>query len=203
MLDQMEKERIIQYYCKDNCKKLNQLCHSLFRKMGGISQMDHDDLYDIGSDVLLDTLSRYEEGRGINFNTFLMGNITKKYCTYMRDQLTDKRADIEKYTDPQTGKVTRRKIQDIRLNAISEDNDEEYGTNIPSAFDIFQELDYFYIDKIELYMNRLSRLQIRIVNLLAEGYKGDEIRDLLGISSKVYAENLKAIRSYENVKLLY
>lgn len=202
-MEQIEKERILQDYCKDNCKKLNQLCHSLFCKIGGISQMDYDDLYDIGSDVLIDALARYESDRGINFNVFLMNNIKKKYCTYIRDSLTDKRAYTEKYEDPCTGKVRRRKIQDVRLDAAWENDSEEYGAGIPSDFDIFHEMDCFHIDKIEIYMSKLSRLQVKIVNLLAAGYRAEEIKNVLHITSKTYAENMKAIRSYENVRVLY
>lgn len=55
----------------------------------------------------------------------------------------------------------------------------------------------------EQYISRLSNLQVSILNLLIDGYKPIEIREILEISSKQYEDNLHIMRSYENVKILF
>ena len=60
-----------------------------------------------------------------------------------------------------------------------------------------------YRDRVKEYIARLSNQQIAILNLLIDGYKPNEIQRILEISSEKYAENLKTIRSYENVKILF
>lgn len=79
---------------------------------------------------------------------------------------------------------------------------------VASDFDTFEEVvrrqekDQFQ-DKVQTYVSRLSKQQIRILNMLMDGYKSGEIRQILKISSTEYTENLRIMRSYENVKILF
>ena len=79
---------------------------------------------------------------------------------------------------------------------------------IPSDFDTFEEVtrqqeNGQYRDKIQRYISRLSNQQVNILNLLIDGYRPGEIREILEISPKEYADNLQTMRSYENVKILF
>ncbi len=56
-------------------------------------------------------------------------------------------------------------------------------------------------DTFEEASGKLSNQQVNILNLLVDGYKPNEIRQILEISPKKYAENLKTMRSYENIKI--
>lgn len=58
-------------------------------------------------------------------------------------------------------------------------------------------------DKVRQYLSRLSNRQVNILNLLIDGYKPNEIRRILDISAKEYADNMQIMRSYENVKILF
>ena len=77
-----------------------------------------------------------------------------------------------------------------------------------SDFDTFEEVvrrqekDQFQ-DKVQKYISKLSKQQIRILNMLMDGYKASEIRKTLKISSTEYTENLRIMRSYENIKILF
>ena len=97
----------------------------------------------------------------------------------------------------------------VSLDAASE-NDEEYSLMdcVASDFDTFEEVvrrqekDQFQ-DKVQKYVSRLSKQQIRILNMLMDGYKAKEIQQTLNISSKEYVKELHIMRSYENVKILF
>ena len=79
---------------------------------------------------------------------------------------------------------------------------------LSSDFDTFEEAtkrqgNEQYQDKVQQYISRLSNEQVNILNLLIDGYKVKEICRILEISEKSYEENLKTMRSYENVKILF
>ena len=75
---------------------------------------------------------------------------------------------------------------------------------IRSKFDTFEEACGNNIEgtKIEKYLKKLSINQRRIVKMLSDGYKANEIKELLHMNNKEYSENLAAIQAYENVKIL-
>ena len=60
-----------------------------------------------------------------------------------------------------------------------------------------------YTDKAQEYISKLSNQQVNILNLLMDGYKPIEIREILGISTKEYTDNLQIMRAFENVKILF
>lgn len=97
----------------------------------------------------------------------------------------------------------------ISLDAV---NDEEEKCSlidfIASDFDTFDEVikrqgNKQYQDKIQSYISRLSNRQINILNYLVDGYKPIEIQRIFCISSTEYSDDLKIMRSYENIKILF
>ena len=79
---------------------------------------------------------------------------------------------------------------------------------LPSDFETFEEAakrqeSGKYQDKVERYISRLSNCQVNILNLLIDGYKPNEVQRLLEISPTEYADNMQAMRSYENIKILF
>ena len=54
-----------------------------------------------------------------------------------------------------------------------------------------------------MYISKLSNRQVSILNLLVDGYKPNEIREALEISSREYADDMQIMRSYENIKILF
>lgn len=57
--------------------------------------------------------------------------------------------------------------------------------------------------KIEAYLGRLSKRQRKIVKLLMASYEAKEIRNILHITQKEYADAMLGIRSYENISILF
>ena len=79
---------------------------------------------------------------------------------------------------------------------------------IPSDFDTFEEVikrqeREQYQDKVQQYISKLSRQQINILNLLMDGYQAHEIRRILNISERQYTDDMRAIKYYENIKILF
>lgn len=183
-------EVILEEYCSNEMRKLKQLCYPILIQIGGISEKDYDDFYSIALDALADSALRYDETKKCQFNTFLIGNIKRKFNTEVRDRNRNKR-------------IPAKKIQS--LDCLISDDGIPLSEIIPSDFDIFEEVcihNEWKESKIEKYLSKLSIIQRKIVSLLSDGYKAKEIRELLHMSEKEYSQNLAAIQAYENVREL-
>lgn len=183
---------ILDTYYADNAKKLHKVVDKILSKFGGLSNKDMDDFYSIANEVFADIMRKYDESQ--SFDGFLYSCLSNKIKTEITKRNCEKR------------KADRMAIS---FNAA---NDSGEGCClldfISSDFDTFEEVAKRqkggeYRDKVQQYISKLSNLQVSILNLLIDGYKPNEIQLILEISSKEYAEDLKNIRSYENVKFLF
>lgn len=185
----MDQEAILNFYCDNEMRELKKICYPIFKQIGGISQSDYDDLYSIALDTLVYSVFRFDESKKCKFLTYLIGNLNRKYDTYIRDRNRLKRIPskmIESFSD-----------------LVTEDG-MELSETIPSGFDTFEEAfgTNFEGTYIEEYLRRLSIKQREIVNLLFNGYKPKEIREKLHMRDKEYKEHFCIISAYENIRIL-
>lgn len=180
---------ILEDYCGNEMKKLKAICYPMLIKIGGISQMDYDDFYDIAMGVLQDSISKYEETRNCQFKTFLTRNIDRKFKTEIRDRNRKKR-------------IPAKKIESLSVS-VGEDG-LELIEKIPSNFDVHEEAfgNDFKGTRVEKYLKQLSSNQRKIVLFLYKEYKPTEIKKALHMSDKEYQSNLTTIQAYENVRVL-
>lgn len=174
-------------------KLLKRISQSIFMKFNEpLSYSDYDDFYSIANMTLWQAYNSYKPDMGIKFEGFLRTCLKNKFKTELTHRHRHKRI-VNQFA--------------VSLDSESED-DCSLSDIIPSDFDTFEEAvnkqgkDQFQ-DKVQKYISMLSKLQIKILNLLMEGYKPNEIQQTLKISSTEYAENMRIMRSYENVKMLF
>lgn len=179
-------------YYADNAKKLHRTVDKILFKFGGLSDKDLDDFYSLANEVFVDVMRRYDESQ--SFDGFLYSCLTNKIKTEMTRRNREKRKADRMCTS---------------LDAAI-DNDEECSLLdfLASDFDTFEEVIKTqecgqYQDKIQMYISRLSNRQISILNLLVDGFKPNEIREMLEISPREYADDMLIMRCYENVKILF
>lgn len=173
---------------------LKKISKSIFLRLGEpLTEADYDDFYSIANMTLWQVYNSYDISKGANFNTYLCNCLKKKFKTEIRDRHRGKRVINQLAT------------------SLDATNDSEEGCTIsdfiPSDFDTFEEVvknnNEQFQDKVQQYISKLSNQQINILNLLIDGYKPKDIRQILEISSTEYAENMKIMRSFENVKILF
>jgi len=183
---------ILDAYYADNAKKLHKIVDRILSKFGGLSGKDMDDFYSLANEAFTDVLKRYDYVQP--FDGFLYSCLSNKIMS----EIT--RGNREKRKSDRMA---------VSLDATNGDDEECSMLDfIPSDFDTFEEAsgkweNGMYHDKVQQYLSRLSNKQVNILNLLIDGYKPNEIRQMLGISPKEYADNLQIMRSYENVKILF
>ena len=183
---------ILNAYYADNATKLHRVVDRILFKFGGLSYKDTDDFYSLANEVFADVMKRYDYEQ--SFDGFLYSCLSNKIMSEITKRNREKR------------KADRLSIS---LNATN-DNGEEYSLldSIASDFDTFEEASKRqengqYCNKVQQYISKLSNRQINILNLLIDGYKPNEIRQILKMSSKEYTDSMQIMRSYENVKVLF
>ena len=183
---------ILDTYYADNAKKLHKVVDRILSKFGGLSDKDMDDFYSLANEVFADIMKKYDDSQ--SFDGFLYSCLSNKIMTEITKRNREKR------------KADRMAIS---LDATNESGEDCCLLDfIPSDFDTFEEVAKRqgrgqYQDKVKQYVSKLSNRQVNILNLLIDGYRSIEIQLMLEISSTEYAEDLKIMRSYENVKILF
>lgn len=186
---EIQQKEILEKYCNNEMAKLKAMCNPMLNKIGGLYGMDIDDFYSIALGVLTDSIFRYDEDNKCSFDCFLASNIKRKFKTEIRDRNRLK-------------KIPQKNIES--MNALIGEDGMEISEVIPSDFDTFEIAAQSMMGgtRIQRYLNKLSHTQRKIVALLSEGYKPMEIREYLHISEKEYSNNIQAIQSYENTRIL-
>lgn len=176
-------------------RRLKQATRRILTGLGGaIPQSDYDDFYSIANLTLWKAYNAFDPGMGISFEGFLYSCLQKKF----RSELTRRHRD-------------KRVLNYLAISmdaSISDEGENTLADVVPSGFDTFEEAmkgqGYGqYRDKVQEYISRLSKRQVDILNLMIDGFKPSEIRRVLGIPPREYSDSMEAIRSYENVKVLY
>ena len=186
------QKSILEDYYSDNARKLHRTVDKILRRFGGLSDKDMDDFYSLANEVFVDAMRRYDNEQ--SFDGFLYSCLSNKVMT----------------------EITRRNREKRKADRLSTSLDAAVGDEeecslldlIPSDFDTFEEVakaqeKELYQDKVYLYIARLSNCQVNILNLLIDGYKPNEVRDMLEISAREYADNMQVMRSYENIRILF
>lgn len=186
------QSEILNTYYADNARKLHKTVDRILCKFGGLSGKDTDDFYSLANEVFADVIKRYDYKQ--SFDGFLYSCLSNKIMTEITKRNREKR------------KADRMAVS---LDAVNgEDEELSLLDFLPSDFDTFEEVakrqeSGKYQDKMERYISKLSNRQVNILNLLIDGFKPSEIRQILGIPPKEYEDNLYTMRSYENVKILF
>lgn len=186
---------ILQPYCENNMQLLKKMSRSIFKRFNEqLKEADYDEFYSIANMTLWQAYNSYNSDIGVSFDGFLYSCLQKKFKTELTRRHRQKRI-LDNYN--------------ISLYAPNgKDEDFTLLDSLASDFDTFKEVienqgKEQYTDKVQEYISKLSNKQIDILNLLMDGYKPIEIREILQISTKEYTDNLQIMRAYENVKILF
>ncbi len=201
---------IITHYCDNNMSELKKICDPILRKCN-IPQMNYDELYDVAVDTLGKSLETYSKGKS-QFKTFLTGNLKRKFIQWMRDDTRGCRCNVLK--DENGNIIKDENDNNIPIQNISFDTPNEDGVNLIEIIDsgvgvensIHKE--YFSINnnfedfspQMKDYIRSLSKMQIRILEYIENGYTEYEIVEKLDITLKSYRDCVIGIKSQSKIK---
>lgn len=200
-----QQQDTINYYHNNNMAMLRKICDPIiYRK--GVPLMDYDELYDVASDTLLESLGTYDESKGSQFGTYLKGNINRAFYDWTRDNRRVKRCNLTEERDKdgnlvkdKNGKQKYVVIADISIDApIGDESESTLADMLPSDFDIeaelAEEIGISDDERVQKYLSSLSNTQRQIVEMKMNGVSGTEIKKKLHITNSEYEDNMKSIR---------
>lgn len=199
----MDKEQIVLEYYSDNAKRLRAVIDRILIRFGGISQKDYDDFYSLANEVFTKVLRTYDGTQKFeNYIYSCLSNKIKTEFTYRnRSKRRGKRREAAKEGEEEEY------INDISLEAsVDGEGVTTLESTLPSGFDLEKVISgkngEVYDGNIKKYLQKLSKRQREIVLMLSEGYKAEEIKESLNITSGIYSDCMRAIQSYSNIKIL-
>lgn len=194
--------KIAEEYCGNNMSKLKSTCYKEFSRLGGIEKMEYDDLYSLGLNVLYHSIKKYSTDKNCKFHTYLVGNLSRRFDTYLRNKNRQKRCNIQQEEDGNKIFVKNESFNEVRQNGKALEECLDSGSRIDDDLeDCFNSL--YMSENVEKYLDRLSRRQREIVFLLANGFEKKSILEKLHMTSKDYKEHMARIRSESNTRFLY
>lgn len=186
---------VLQPYCENDMQLLKKISRSIFMRFNEpLAKADHDDFYSIALITLWQAYNAYDPDTGISFDGFLRSCLQKKFKSELTHRHRQKRI-LNQLA--------------VSLDAVGDGEDEcSLLEFLPSDFDTFGEVikrneSQTVSEKVQQYISRLFDSQVNILNLLIDGYRANEIQEILGMSAREYSENLQIMRSYERVKILF
>lgn len=203
-------EHIINAYYADNARKLHNVINQIFVKhYGGITGKDIEEFYGVASDTIMDIIwnKRYDSSKG-DFDGYIYKAILFAIKDEYRKRYRDKRVfKVEGFDDK--GNKIKIPIADVSLDApIKENENITISDTLQSDFvmdDALSEIMGYkeeYSPEMKKYLGKLSKIQVNVLKLIADNYTSEEIKTILHIDSKLYADCIAAIRSYKNIKCI-
>ena len=205
-----EQIAIINEYCKNDIKKLKQICYTVWGKKG-LPTCYHDDLYDDAMNVLSESVMTFNQNGKASFKTYLTNNIRMSYGQWYRDNfLRAKRNNLEL---DEKGNIRKDEnenpiiIQNISFDAPVDDG-IDLREKIASSSNIEDEVigsdkKEFVSDKIRKYLNKLTRNQREVACLIMDGFSSEEIKEILHIEQYEFNDCLNGMKAYRNISILF
>ena len=198
--DMTESQKAAIYdYCKNDMKKLKLICNFVWGKKG-IPNCYHDDLYDDAINVLSESVITFNPNGKSQFKTYLTNNIRRSYKDWYRDTyLRAKRNNLEL---DEKGNIKRDENGNpIIIHNVSFDAPADDGTDLKDkipARENNRENDFSH--QMKKYLDKLPKVQRRILIYLSDGYSQEEIQNLLHIDKALYKDSIAAIMDEKNKK---
>lgn len=182
-------EQILNVYYKNNARKLHETVDKILLKFGGLSEKDKDDFYSLANEVFADVIKKYDNLQ--SFEGFLYSCLFNRIKTEITKRNREKR---------------KADMMCVSIDVpVGEDEDITLRDIIADSFDMEKELfeeKREYSKSMKKYLDRLSDIQKKVLNLTVAGYFPNEIRKKLSLTERQYADCYNAIHSYRNISVL-
>lgn len=207
----IEIESVINDLYANNGRKLHQICDKQIIKFGGVSQQDYDDFYSRVGYEIAKAKNTYDPSKGKTFMEYI-GKVIK-YAVYKEktDKNRGKRQNFIEYEEKdENGNVVKKKeyISDMSIDTLIGDEDGiTIADTLQSDFNmehevLKKEIGTEYSPKMKEYLSKLSKIQLKVLVLIADGCAAEEIKDMLHIDNALYNDCMAAIKSYKNTKTI-
>lgn len=182
---------LVDTYFENNGKVLYALIDKILFKLK--FDVEKSDFYSLGSEIFLDALCRYDETQ--DFNGFLYSCLMNKFKTEMTRRNRQKRQGD---------------VNAISIDAPigNEGSISTLGDMIASNINIEKEIlgdnaDIIMDEKIERYLNSLTKIQRKIIEMKMENIEVQNIKEELCLTDSQYSSHMQEAIQYEHIRLLH
>ena len=181
---------LVNTYFKNDAKKLNIMIDKILFKLK--FDVDKSDFYSLGNEIFLDVLCRYDGVQ--DFNGFLYSCLTKKFKTEMTRRNRKKRQADKMALSWET--------------PVGDEGNSTLSDMIASNINIEKEIlgddaDIIMDEKIERYLNSLSKIQRKIIEMKMQNVEVQNIKEELGLTDSQYSSHMQEVVQYEHIRLLH
>lgn len=186
-------------YYANGAEKLHRTVRRILNnRCGDVDGKDVDEFYSVANDVFTNIVLRnsYDPSKG-DFEGFLYRALDMAIIDELKYQNRDKRRNkVEVLID---GERRRIAVPDVCLDMpVDEGDGLTIGDTLQSDFDmesaLYARMGEPYDERTEQFLNSLSKVERRLLELKAEGRTVSEIKRLLGLSNKAYLDCVKSVR---------
>lgn len=175
--------KYVEHYCSNDYKELRKIIDNILaRNFSHVPQMDYDDFYSIGGQVVWQCEMNFDESKGAQFETFLTGCLANKIKTRITYSNRKKRNNG---------------VPTVSMNKLIEE-DENYTLEDLLKTKSKTEL----LPITQRYLDGLSKKQREIADLIIEGYDIPTIKRITGISTERFNLALERMREQDKNKEL-
>lgn len=193
----------------NNQQKLKQICNKEMAGFGGLVPKDYDEFYSrAGLEISIAKKNNtYDPSKGKTPLEFFIGVVKWSVRKEMTDRNRGKRQNFILMEEVGKDGNMMKKKKFIPTVSIDMPIDEENGMTIKdtlrSDFYMDEEIQKNFKDeKIENYLNNLTRKQRQIAEMMMEDVPVSDIKRKLKLSDKEYKDHLNAMRSFQNISIL-
>ena len=178
-------EAIINKYYENNAKKLNEMVDKVLKKLNFVN-VNKSDFYSLSNEIFFHVIEKYDKSR--DFDGFLYSCLCNKFKTEMTRQRRQKRkGDSEALsTDEPVG-----------------DDGSVLGDFIPDKRNIDDILFEDENERVDRYLDSLSPLQRKIIEMKMDNIEVSIIMETLHITSSQYEYYMSDAKTYPHVRFLH
>lgn len=219
-----ECEKYCKIYLSNDMKKLKfiiqQIINNQNTKKEKFDSREKYELSDLGYEVFVLSLGMYDPESNCSFDTFLSGNITRKFYTYGRDRTRRSRCNWEPkwdyenncYKKNEKGEIEKKPVFDISMFSKVKNGDDgmELWETFEGGGDFVDNLIEHHTEnnveeysrEMQRYLRTLSDVQIEVLRMTSNGFLKEEIIEILDIPVELYNDSIAAIKNPKNTRLL-
>ena len=199
-----EANDIVNFFYSNNGKEIKMLCNQILHTVwNDIPFYYRDDFESLAGRMLLVCINKYDPSVG-DFRGFAYSLMQNKFISqiYSINSLKhggDGNWDKEKRDE--NGKKVKKSVKIKTVNIddkVKDGSDTTYADILPgskSVEDVFFENKK--ASKLETCINKLNKTQKKIVSLMIDGYKPNEIQEKLKLTNKQYFDYVTDMRTSE------
>src|SRR5574344_190567 len=198
-MEKEQKDELITYYIGNNASNLYKLIYPMLI-IKGVSNMEFDDYIGKATDLMCELLDSFDDTNGIPFHNYFKSCLDRRVKTWVcRDSNRLKRRNHVKEIDDD-GNESVVFVNDVSLDTPlgNDDSGATIGDMIEDKSEAINETES---ENVEKYLNSLSILQRKIVEMKMEGYTSEYIQEKLQISSSKLSSELEYAKRNRNISL--